>query len=151
MTRPFAKRFGAASALTALVGSIAVVATALPAQAAWDNCPVRYACVWSGDNYMSSGRHTGYIKAEHGIPDLSTWLFSGTSTNGANNATSVVNRGTKLRAYLYANKKYGTLLFSLYPNGERDPNLGNGIDTRAEVPKPASVVNNNIESFRFEG
>lgn len=140
--------------LGTLVALVALASTSLmtagAAQAAWDACPKGWACIWGDADYETKKLGNALLKFQYSYENFGRGTYPGTSINGNDTASSVVNNGRVSNAHFYYHNNCDGYVFTLQPGGERDPNLSNGIDTRTN-PYVGSVVNDNLTGGRFEG
>jgi len=116
-------------ALGLLAGALALATPGSPAGAHHVSCPTYNACIWAGTGWQTDGDHDRYVRFSRYIPNFGDWRYGqqtgGTSSYTANNnASSMSNRGTVDRAYLFNGYKSGAV-YSWAP-GSGDQDLSNG-------------------------
>jgi len=138
---------GAALVLLTGVG----VATGDAAQAAYTNCPTGYACFWDDPNYVTllagADADRSLVRFENSFSNFQSARYSYANYGANDSASSITNNGRYYNAMFYVDAGCSGYLFTLEPGGERDPNLGNGIDTRNDPAKYA--LNDSLSSGRF--
>ncbi|MDQ3951737.1 MAG: hypothetical protein M3279_02055 [Actinomycetota bacterium] len=128
---------GVAAAVIA-VGSIVVVVP--PASAT--NCASGKSCFWRDIGYQTGGDTSSRISFEFYIPNFGSWTYPGTSSSGANSASSVSNEGNFERSYWYGQTSCNDFAFSL------GVNTGDGDLTDSSGHAPGGW-NNQLESGAF--
>ncbi|GIG20837.1 hypothetical protein Cch01nite_15610 [Cellulomonas chitinilytica] len=124
--------------------------TAGAADAAYTDCPVGRACIWGDSQYQTGGNGASLLSFLYSYENFGRGTYPGTTRNGNDSASSVVNRGRGDYALFYYDNYCQVQVFTLQPNGERDPDLSNGISTNS-LYKVGPEVNDNLTGAKFFG